>query len=234
MFPLPTPNDTQPRVRKFCGVCYAFGDRVDLKFCNGCKGIWYCSEECQIEDQDSHKVLCKLFADTEKPADDTAVREGIPAHHVPSRDRSGYGDRNGYDRVIYFHPEKDKPEILWRPRGGYVGEAEWFKNWDDEEPPPMKKVQIGFDADKAKSCQTVLWVDCRASFEFDGSQTNIPLAMALSAGGEMTLDWRGPVLLSRLSGDIDMADYRRGLQFMREYGSMSENDPRRSKIASWH
>ena len=44
------------RPRPQCQRCCAV---ENMRLCSGCKGINYCSRKCQIEDWESHKVLCK-------------------------------------------------------------------------------------------------------------------------------------------------------------------------------
>ena len=45
-----------------CSGCEAQKPRTDLKRCSECKDVWYCSVECQRADWQSHRKLCKVYA----------------------------------------------------------------------------------------------------------------------------------------------------------------------------
>ena len=58
----------------------------------GCKGIAYCSLECQQADWPSHKSMCKAFAAFAGPRPSVNMR-----------------------RVVVFIPGEDKPRFKWAP-----------------------------------------------------------------------------------------------------------------------
>ena len=50
-------------------------DEVKLKVCAGCKMVLYCSRQCQTQDWDGHKDLCRKMA--EAPATSKAAQPAV-------------------------------------------------------------------------------------------------------------------------------------------------------------
>jgi len=49
-----------------CARCLALGDKAgpQLRRCGRCKGVWYCSKECQTQDWPQHKKTCNKVEDS--------------------------------------------------------------------------------------------------------------------------------------------------------------------------
>lgn len=88
MTPKPQENDS---LNKTCIRCTDAATNP----CEGCKGISYCSPECQQADWPSHKLLCESFKDFAQPP--------------PSPDMV---------RIIIFHPDEKEPRFAWAPTSG--------------------------------------------------------------------------------------------------------------------
>ncbi|KAI9029079.1 hypothetical protein CLU79DRAFT_832452 [Phycomyces nitens] len=65
---LSSPFPASPKQCSNCGASHR-KDTADkpLLCCGGCKGIWYCARECQVEDYKRHKVVCKKAHKHSKP-----------------------------------------------------------------------------------------------------------------------------------------------------------------------
>ena len=50
-------ENTLTRSPKFCSACGKESDK--LKYCNGCKCVWYCDKDCQKRHRKEHKKECK-------------------------------------------------------------------------------------------------------------------------------------------------------------------------------
>lgn len=88
--PTTASSASQVSSMKTCASCKKPSD--NLSTCGHCNIILYCNKECQRVDWRIHKIICKIFAQSPRP---TASESGTPR------------------RVILFHPDKDKPEIIW-------------------------------------------------------------------------------------------------------------------------
>ena len=90
MAPKPEENDS---LNKTCLRC----TDAATKTCGGCRGVRYCSPECQQADWACHKLLCKSFKDFNQPP--------------PSPDML---------RIVVFHPDEEKPRFAWAPTSGPI------------------------------------------------------------------------------------------------------------------
>jgi hypothetical protein len=79
---------TAEKAQEICPRC----TEPASKQCGGCKGIAYCSLECQQADWPSHKSMCKAFAAFAGPRPSVNMR-----------------------RVVVFIPGEDKPRFKWAP-----------------------------------------------------------------------------------------------------------------------
>jgi hypothetical protein len=57
-------TQTRPRVVKVCGSCGSVLSKARL--CGGCKSQYYCNQECQSNDWENHKTICKQQQDEKK------------------------------------------------------------------------------------------------------------------------------------------------------------------------
>jgi len=53
-----TPHLAKKETQKGCAGCDTWGPAKKLKFCNGCHLVQYCSQQCQRNHWDYHKLVC--------------------------------------------------------------------------------------------------------------------------------------------------------------------------------
>lgn len=99
-----------------CPTCGEPGARQ----CSGCKGIRYCSIECQQADWPLHKVLCKSFKDF-----------SIDSRPSPNM-----------RRVVAFLPTESKPKFMWLPVKIEPGDDGDIETVDTSSFPPFTTLRI--------------------------------------------------------------------------------------------
>lgn len=56
---------------RFCNQCERVAEGIEI--CNGCCRVWYCSQECQLKHWPTHKSLCTVCFNCDKPLDRDAA-----------------------------------------------------------------------------------------------------------------------------------------------------------------
>ncbi|PVH99567.1 hypothetical protein DM02DRAFT_528848, partial [Periconia macrospinosa] len=189
-----------------CNSCNKTGTEV----CNICKGVSYCSKECQRADWPTHQLLCEDFAGfdvSSRPTDEHVL-------------------------AILFPVSAKKPKLIWL-------HCVWKDDEDRryQSPCDALKVFLGssgsvettgvlYNSKLERNLETTVDICCRTAFLIDGSVSNECTATITAIEGENKVDWRGPIVAySRCGLDIDapackditMADFRHITDYLRTY-----------------
>lgn len=98
-----------------CRTCHATDK--DLKLCAGCHGqIWYCGSECQKEDWEKHKVMCKTIQEAEKFVADVKAAQDVDVtktHELTPKSQKKIVKLVGEKCTVTFMIEGRKETMLW-------------------------------------------------------------------------------------------------------------------------
>ncbi|KAK0103241.1 hypothetical protein ONS95_005275 [Cadophora gregata] len=193
-----------------CSVC----NSSNTKFCSTCRSSAYCSPACQKLDWPLHKTICKAFT-------------SLPARPSPS-----------HKLAILFPVDSKDPTLIWIECERRVDEddgmayevpnTEAVLSVEDTDPkyksgkefkPIQRNALRGFDL------SYTVQVICRDAFLIDGSTPNV--CVRQTTKGEMTHDWRGPIVVLRQPGlgidplfydDVRADDLRVAVDYFLYYG----------------
>ncbi|KAK7534904.1 uncharacterized protein J3D65DRAFT_428085 [Phyllosticta citribraziliensis] len=195
--------------------CCAMCGKQKARQCKRCKGIRYCSNECQKADWPTHKLLCETFSefnDSTRPSTD----------HI---------------RGFLLHDDREKPDLIWLhcPRGEHPREdGVQHENWkarigESQLGEPSSTLQIHHNPRLDILLSNNIWLVWRANFFAEGSKPNRCVG-AITDSYEF-YDWRGPLVMYSTHGlkdddqcrDLDMADFRHVVDFLSIYRSKHQN-----------
>lgn len=205
-----------PKRSKTASSCYV-NELSDCVMCGlntgrlctrGCQSSRYCSNECQVADWPSHKLLCKKYAKkSPRPSDNHKLAIEFP------QDRS-------YPSLIWVYCEKrlDDCNRPWEYArvGSFLGR--------DNPIPERKLIQRNRRRDQL--LPNTIEAVFRDTFLIDSSKPNRSLYRSLGSSGTTSCDWRGPGIILRkrgissdpgFYGDISLADYRHVLDYFLSY-----------------
>ena len=188
------PQTVQPgAMAPGCRVC----NSIPARLCKRCHSIRYCSPRCQKIDWPSHKLLCPQ-------CDHDDVRPS-PLHR----------------RAILFRDSEKEPEFIWieckeREQLGQKWEApQKVRDYLGPNLTWMERTSCHHDKIHDRPLENSLEIFNRDTGSIDGSSPNQSIIAATQ--GDLTHDWRGPVVVLRKNGhcntyegsfgDMSMADY---------------------------
>ncbi|KAK4506239.1 hypothetical protein PRZ48_004204 [Zasmidium cellare] len=183
--------------------------------CIGCKVTSYCGRDHQKDDWQLHKHFCKSF-------------ESFEDQHRPSQD---------HRRAILLPEEKAKPRFIWVPP--YQSSTDQqedpdepyarldFTDFIDDGPNSTQTslVILGdYTSEVGKNLDQAVYLACRSTNQFDGSQPNKCL-VSLCADGRVARRYKGPIVLfgmdskinQRLPLDIAAVDFSLALKVLLEH-----------------